>query len=325
MPVPPPEVPVPPLELPVRLLDQISFLQTVFDFGPVKALLALPILAAPAIPIAYVFRSWWREFDAEAAAHRAELAARNEMDYRPAVCFTIVAAVLTMQEYYGDRRFYNDVLREPLQAWAEGGKHPFVFGKYDELFGYAWWVLARVIGYVVIPLPLWKLIFPKDKLWEMGLQGGGFFKHLWMYGACTALVLPFVGFAALQPDFASYYPFYKQSSRSWFDFLAWEAMYFVQFFSLELFFRGWMVMALRRTLGSAAIFAMALPYCMIHYGKPYFEAHVAVIAGVVLGSLSMRMRSIYGGFLVHVLIALGMDFFSLWRRGALPVTFWSPN
>jgi hypothetical protein len=39
-----------------------------------------------------------------------------------------------MQEYYGDRRFYTDVLREPLQAWAEGEniRSP---AKCDELFG----------------------------------------------------------------------------------------------------------------------------------------------------------------------------------------------
>ena len=86
-----------------------------------------------------------------------------------------------------------------------------------------------------------------------------------------------------------------------------------------------MVGALRRTMGATAIFAMALPYCMIHYGKPYFEAHGAVIAGVVLGSLSMRTRSIYAGFLVHITVAVAMDLLSLWKRAQLPVTFWAPG
>ena len=83
-----------------------------------------------------------------------------------------------------------------------------------------------------------------------------------------------------------------------------------------------MVGALRRTMGSGAIFVMAVPYCMIHYGKPYLEAHGAIVAGVVLGSLSMRTRSIYAGFLVHVTVALGMDTLSLWKRSALPVSLW---
>ena len=84
-----------------------------------------------------------------------------------------------------------------------------------------------------------------------------------------------------------------------------------------------MVGALRRTMGAGAIFAMAVPYCMIHYGKPYFEAQGAIVAGVVLGSLAMRTRSIYAGFLVHITVAVSMDLLSLWKRGALPIVFWA--
>jgi membrane protease YdiL (CAAX protease family) len=100
-------------------------------------------------------------------------------------------------------------------------------------------------------------------------------------------------------------------------------IYFAQFLALEFFFRGWMIAVLRRTLGIAAIFAMAVPYCMIHYGKPYLEAHGAIVAGVVLGSLSMKTRSIYAGFLLHITVAFGMDFLSLYKRGALPTVFWA--
>jgi membrane protease YdiL (CAAX protease family) len=102
-------------------------------------------------------------------------------------------------------------------------------------------------------------------------------------------------------------------------------MYWVQFFALEFFFRGWMVGALRHSLGSAAIFVMAVPYCMIHYGKPYLEAHGAIVAGVALGSLSMKTRSIYAGFLLHIAVAVGMDLLSLYKRGALPQVFWAPG
>src|SRR5690606_36639229 len=130
---------------------------------------------------------------------------------------------------------------------------------------------------------------------------------------------------ASQPDFGTYYPFYRLSSRSWFDFLAWELIYFVQFFALEFFFRGWMLAALKPSMGAAAIFVMAVPYCMIHYGKPYLEAHGAIVAGIVLGSLAMRTRSIYAGFLVHVSVAFLMVFMSLLRRGDLPSVFWAPN
>jgi hypothetical protein len=58
---------------------------------------------------------------------------------------------------------------------------------------------------------------------------------------------------------------------------------------------------------------------MIHYGKPYLEACAAIVAGVVLGSLSMKTRSIYAGFLVHGTVAILMDILSLDARGGLPV------
>jgi membrane protease YdiL (CAAX protease family) len=105
--------------------------------------------------------------------------------------------------------------------------------------------------------------------------------------------------------------------------MIWEVIYFLQFLGLEAFFRGWMVGALRRSMGAGAIFALAAPDCMIHYGKPDLEAIGAIVAGVVLGSLAMRTRSIYAGFLVHITVALLMDLLALWRGHRLPVTFWS--
>jgi membrane protease YdiL (CAAX protease family) len=63
---------------------------------------------------------------------------------------------------------------------------------------------------------------------------------------------------------------------------------------------------------------------MIHFGKPYLEANGAIVAGVVLGSLAMRTKSIYAGFLVHITVAFAMDFLSLWHRAALPRVWWAP-
>ena len=99
-------------------------------------------------------------------------------------------------------------------------------------------------------------------------------------------------------------------------------MYFVQFFALEMFFRGFWLGALRRSFGSGAIFAMAVPYCMIHFGKPFLEANGAIVAGIALGSLSMRTKSIYQGFLVHITVAGLMDWLALSHRHALPTVFW---
>jgi membrane protease YdiL (CAAX protease family) len=314
-----------PLVLPLTRLREVSAFDALFNYPPVKALLPLPILVAIAPAVWWFFRDTWKRLDEEVVELRNQ-EAPGTTDYRPAACLVLTAVLLTLQEYYGGRVFYDQLVRPFLstlevnygQAWVK-------LTKYDEFYGYCWWVFARVAGYVLIPFPIWKLLFPKDSLLDLGLRIRGFMSHLWIYGLCLGIVVPVMLIVASQPDFGTYYPFYKNSSRSWFDFMIWEAIYWMQFLALEMFFRGFMLGALRRTLGSAAIFVMAVPYCMIHYGKPYLEAHGAIVAGVVLGSLAMRTRSIYAGFLVHITVAVMMDFLALWRRHALPTTFWAPG
>ena len=309
-----------PLHLPTTHITPLSWFDSFMGYPPIKALIPIPIIVAIAPIIWLFFRDTWRLLDAEAEAARAE----GGLDYRrPAACLLIVALVLTLQDYYGGRGFYDSWLRPWLAELEAHGHRHIILAKYDEYYSYCWWVAARVIGYVLIPFPLWKLLFPNDSLLDMGLRGRGFTKHIWIYALCLAVVVPAMLLVSSQPDFGNYYPFYHLASRSWFDFIIWESIYWLQFLSLELFFRGWILGALRKAMGAGAIFVMAVPYCMIHYGKPYLEANGAIVAGIVLGSLAMRTRSIYSGFLVHITVAFSMDFLALWRRGALPKVFWN--
>ena len=297
--------------------------------GVLKALfpIAAYLVLAPALYL--VFGRTWRELDLIAHEHQKKTLAAGGYNLRPLVLFLITAIVLTMQEYYGGRDFYENNLRPVLHdAEVRALVDPRSLGrfvdlrKYSELYSYTWWCFNRVFGYTAFPLLAWKLFFWKDSLLDMGLRVKGLRSHAWIYGLCLVVVLPAVFVVSRSPDFTNYYPFYKHASRSWFDLACWEAMYFAQFFALEIFFRGFWLSGLRNTLGSGAIFAMCVPYCMIHYGKPYLEAAGAVIAGVALGSLAMRTRSIYSGFLVHVTVALSMDLLTLANHHALPHVFW---
>jgi membrane protease YdiL (CAAX protease family) len=287
----------------------------------------LPLVIVPALILALwrFFRDTWRELDVDAQEHRGEMLALGKVDYRPVVAMVMCALILTLQEYFGGRAFFDQMIRPIFIHWEAG--HPgtkFHLYKYDELYGFGWWAFARVLGYVM-PFFVWRLFFRHDSVLDFGLRAKGFFQHAWIYGLFLAIVLPAMLLVSTQPDFGSYYPFYKLSSRSWYDFLVWEGMYFAQFFALEMFFRGFWLGALRRSFGSGAIFAMAVPYCMIHYGKPYLEANGAIVAGIALGSLSMRTKSIYQGFLVHITVAGLMDWLALYHRHALPGVFWPPG
>jgi membrane protease YdiL (CAAX protease family) len=292
---------------------------------------ALPLVAFVAVAplLWWFFRSTWKEIDGEATEHRVKLREAGTQDYRPAVMFAIVALVLSAQEYYGGSRFFSRFVRPWLRS-IEAGQltSPGGLGSYvdvlfwGELYSYSWWALTRILGYTLIPFLAWKLIFRRDSLLDLGLRTRGLLKHAWIYGLCLVVVLPVLFIVSRSDEFASYYPFYKQCSRSWFDLLVWEALYVGQFFALEVFFRGFMLVPLRKSLGSGAVFAMCVPYVMIHYGKPYLEASTAFLAGVALGSLAMKTRSIYAGFLVHCTVALAMDSLAILAAGGFPTHFW---
>jgi membrane protease YdiL (CAAX protease family) len=313
----------PPIPLPGSQSGPSLFQTATKALFPIAAFIAL----APVLWL--FFGRTWRELDVEAHEHQRQKLASGGYDYRPAVLFTITALVLTLQEYYGGRGFYEEHIRpwlretELAQTASPGGLGKYVqIRRFNDLYGYGWWAFTRVFGYIAFPMLAWKLIFRKDSLLDMGLRVKGLFSHAWIYLLCLAVVLPAVYIVSLSPDFGNYYPFYKLSSRSWLDLACWELMYIAQFFALEVFFRGFWLSGLRKTLGSGAIFAMCVPYCMIHYGKPYLEAAGAVVAGVALGSLAMRTKSIYSGFLVHVTVALMMDLLALSHRNALPTVLW---
>ena len=94
------------------------------------------------------------------------------------------------------------------------------------------------------------------------------------------------------------------ASRSGRTSTCWWSLYALQFVALEFFFRGFLVHGLAPRLGWVSIFVMVVPYNMLHFGKPMPEAFVAIAGGVVLGTLSLRTRSIWWGASLHIAIAL---------------------
>src|SRR5690625_6121946 len=91
-----------------------------------------------------------------------------------------------------------------------------------------------------------------------------------------------------------------------------------QFVVLEFFFRGYMLQALRPAMGANAIWVMCIPYLMIHFPKLWLEATGAILFGLFLGILALRSRSIWGGVMGHVGIALCMDMAARLRKADLP-------
>jgi membrane protease YdiL (CAAX protease family) len=302
----------------------------------------------PALPVRFLrwFIRWffadpWRAFDAESSAYRAGEGAGAGASTGDALLvlyiFAVVVVSLILQQYLGGPDAFYAILTfvdDPTSptvypvAYAiasalfkpEGGGSAvlaLVTGEYWELWNLAYWAMWRVIGFLVIPA-LAVAAHPRLRFADTGLSTRGFSKHVWLYGALFLPVLVAVIVVSFTDEFRTYYPFYGEAHRTLFDFAVWEAFYAAQFLSLEFCFRGFMIQPLRRVMGSWSIFAMMIPYVMIHFEKPILECFAAIVAGVVLGTLALRTRSIWAGFLVHVSVAISMDVAAIVQNHGLP-------
>jgi len=139
------------------------------------------------------------------------------------------------------------------------------------------------------------------------------------YLLLAVLITPVFVIASYGHAFQAKYPYYKLSRGEslWPWFVAWECLYAIQFVGLEFFYRGFLVHGLKHRFGYAAVWVMVIPYLTIHFGKPPAEAFGAIFAGFILGTLSLKSRTIWWGAALHIWVACSMDLLSLWHAGRL--------
>lgn len=128
------------------------------------------------------------------------------------------------------------------------------------------------------------------------------------------IMLPLIATASTQPDFLATYPKMNSvlplpgdANPNWFYKLLFELSYGTDFFSIEIFFRGFLIAGFIKWAGKDAILPMACFYCTIHFGKPLGECISSYFGGLLLGIVSYNTRSIYGGLMVHLGIAWLME------------------
>jgi membrane protease YdiL (CAAX protease family) len=238
-----------------------------------------------------------------------------------AVCLT-TCVILTIQ-FYVFR--YGSFQQVPMAIDALGGKDlaSWIEARtYDhqdyQLAQLLFWAAGSILNYVLIPALVIKFVL-RERITDFGLNVRGILGSSWLYVVMFLIMAGPLALLSRTESFQSKYPFYKlfPGEAFWPRLWIWEAAYICQFFALEFFFRGFMLHGLRHRLGIYAIFAMTIPYCMIHFGKPMTETFGAIGAGVVLGLMSLKTRSIWFGACLHVAVALSMDFLALWHRGML--------
>jgi hypothetical protein len=181
----------------------------------------------------------------------------------------------------------------------------------NDRFFYAqvWTTLSFFVVLVIFPTIVYKLTI-KDVNWLLSkpIKSSGK-QYLVLY----IIMLPVLILVATRPQFYQFYPLYRpENGLGWLKF---ELVYLPQFFAVEYFFRGPALSLASRIKKDIAPLIMMLPYALIHIHKPFPEAIGSMFAGLVLGHLALKSQSIWFGVLLHMAIALSMDFLGLFNSG----------
>lgn len=175
---------------------------------------------------------------------------------------------------------------------------------------YERYLVGNIVGLLWVPM-LTIFFIMRDQADHYGF-GLGDSKRVWLWvAALGVLVLIGEAIVARRPAYQNYYPMY---GRFGFDspdgvpfntFLYFQITYGMYLFCWEFFFRGYLLFGLARTVGFLAIFLQAVPFGIMHLGKPEFA--LSFVGGIILGALAYRARSFLPAFVLHWVAAIGMD------------------
>lgn len=171
-----------------------------------------------------------------------------------------------------------------------------------------WPLLVIITGFVLFIV--WKLFDKEQPFYGIKTKNINW-KPYWLM---LLIMLPLVAAASTQPDFLAVYPklksiasVYDEPGITWWHKLLFELSYGSDFITIELFFRGFLILAFVKWAGKDAILPMACFYCTIHFGKPLAECISSYFGGMILGVVVYHTRSIFGGLMVHLGIAWLME------------------
>ncbi len=160
---------------------------------------------------------------------------------------------------------------------------------------------------LILPIALFWSIRDRQRRPLYGLQRPDTWGY---YPILVLLMIPLLLYASKQPDFRELYPRARALTDTAADPLRlalFEGSYGLDIFSMEFFFRGFLILGLVRVCKAQAILPAALFYCVAHFGKPMAECVSSLFGGLMLGVIAYKSRSIYVGVLLHLCLAWGLE------------------
>jgi membrane protease YdiL (CAAX protease family) len=265
----------------------------------------------------------WRTYVTDVRADTdARAATTPATDRKMVVVFVTAAIALTCSNFLSDGshpQWLERMLRAAgLDGVATRLHEALLLSSRHDFNQLVFWAVV-VIACYVIPAAITIRFVLHERVLDYGLRVRGIRRHFASYAPLYAIAAPLIIAASFTASFQDRYPFFHPAAGQslWPYLYLWWTLYWLQFVALEFFFRGFLLYGLTPRLGWAAIFAMVLPYNMLHYGKPMPEALAAIVGGIVLGTLALKTRSIWWGAALHISIALTMDVFALTHAGRI--------
>ncbi len=247
--------------------------------------------------------------------------------------FLLVAGILTGR--MGDTRWYTNRgfwIRFSAGFLILALDRSFQIGSWLDGFEYADRAfissfLKRMMSLVTLVLPLYFI----SLFLEKSIPGRGYGLGVKKFDITPYLLLLFlagigIGIGGLFQDIKDYYPRYlelqgpefaaRHDIPAYLNLVVYELAYGVDFISVEMFFRGFLIYSFSRYFGPYVVFPMILTYGFLHFGKPATEAISSLFGGYILGVISLNSKTIWGGVLIHVGIAWLMELIGyLYRLG----------
>lgn len=156
------------------------------------------------------------------------------------------------------------------------------------------WV-SPVVYYAVIPLLTIVLLLRKNPR-NFGLRLGNW--RLWGFHLLLVIVLglPILYAASRMPSVAEYYTM-EDLNLLWYSLETTAAL-----FAWEFILRGFLLFGLKEKLGEMSILVQAVPFVLLHFGKPEIEMVSTIIMGIYFGYVAYRSNSCWPAVLMHIYI-----------------------
>lgn len=150
--------------------------------------------------------------------------------------------------------------------------------------------LDRVLIYLLVPMLITMVVFRRP-LREFGIQLGDWKVGLSYVALGVAIGTPIIWWAAQNPVMHEYY---KPLLTPVLPLIT-----FMELIGWEFIFRGWLLFGYKKEFGAHALWLQAVPFALMHLGKPELETVSTIFGGFVFGLVAWKTRSFLYPFLIH--------------------------